>query len=122
MKKVADFVKSATREPSPCAELAATLKKHRALAAKTVEELEMATPILIAAIRHRSGQSRKVEAILWSVWNDSHPVALCDALSGLDTEIAVAALALIAARLYLAGDADYLLRKIIDDSGIQPAG
>ncbi len=45
---------------------------------------------------------------------------LCDALAGLDANLAKAVVALIAARPCLAGDADDLLRKNIQESGSQP--
>jgi len=101
---------------NPIAELAAAIAVHRQLAAFARTELEAATPALIAAIRHGSGQSAKVEAILWSCWNGE----LCDALAGLDANLAEAAVAMVAARAHLAGDADDLLRKIIQQSGSQP--
>ena len=77
---------------------------------------EAATPALIAAIRHGSGQSAKVEAVLWSCWNGD----FCDALAGLDANLAKAVVAMISARAHLAGDADDLLREIIRKSGSQP--
>lgn len=104
----------------PIAELSATIARQRLLAADARAALTAATPSLVAAIRHQSGQSRKVEVLLWSLWNDEHPVSLGDALSGLDSELAVAVLAMIAARAHGGGEADDLLRSIIDQSGSQP--
>ena len=101
---------------NPIAELAAAIAAHRQLATFARASLEAATPALITAIRHGSGQSAKVEAILWSCWNGD----LCDALAGLDANLAKAVVAMIAARAHLAGDADDLLRKIIQQSGSQP--
>ena len=100
----------------PIAELTAAIAARRQLAAYARTNLEAATPALIAAIRHGSGQSAKVEAILWSCWNGH----LCDALAGLDANLAEAAVAMVAARACLAGDADDLLREIIRKSGSQP--
>ena len=100
----------------PIAELAAAIAVHRQLASRARTNLEAATPSLIAAIRHGSGQSAKVEAILWSCWNGD----LCDALTGLDASLAKAVVAMISARAHLAGDADDLLRAIIDAAGSQP--
>jgi hypothetical protein len=40
-------VKSAIHDTDPFSELGATLRGHRALAAQAVEDLEMATPILV---------------------------------------------------------------------------
>ena len=101
---------------SPIAELAAAFAAHRQLAALARTDLEAATPTLVAAIRHGSGQSAKVEAILWSCWNGD----LCDALAGLDASLAKAVVAMVAARAHLAGDADELLKKIIRETGSQP--
>ena len=109
-----------TPDIDPVAELTASIKLGRQLATTARAELEAATPALIAAIRHGSGQSAKLERILWSLWDDDHPVNLCDTLSGLDSKLAQAAVAMIAARAFMAGDADELLRRIIDESGTQP--
>jgi len=49
---------------------------------------------------------------LWSCWNGD----LCDALAGLDANLAAATVAMIAARAHLGGDADCLLRQIIGES------
>lgn len=104
----------------PVAELLAAVALGQQLATKARDELDAATPILIDAIRHGSGQSAKLEQILWSLWNDDHAVNLCDTLAGLDAKIAQAAVAMIAARAHLGGDADDQLRKIIDEIGNQP--
>ena len=101
---------------NPIAELAAAIAAHRQLAGLARTDLEAATPALVAAIRHGSGQSAKVEAILWSCWNGD----LCDALASLDANLAKAVVAMIAARAHLAADADDILRKIIQQSGSQP--
>jgi hypothetical protein len=106
--------------PDPIADLTASIRLSRKLAEQSRTNLIDATPVLIDAIRHRSGQSRKVERILWSLWNDEHPVSLCDALSGLDTTLAAAVVHMIAARAYLGGDADDMLSKIISESGSKP--
>jgi hypothetical protein len=108
------------RPTDPIAELAATLNLGRKLASQARADHEAAVPILVAAIQHRSGQSRKIENLLWSVWSDTHPVNLCSELSGLDSKLAKAVVSMIAARAYLAGDADDLLRAIITESGSQP--
>ncbi len=104
----------------PITELTASIKRQRLLAGQARIDIAAATPTLVTAIRHGSGQSRKIEALLWSLWNDDHPVNLCDTLSGLDTRIAVAVIAMIAARIHLGGDADDILKTIIDESGSQP--
>ena len=102
--------------PDPIAELKAAITLQRTLAVKARGDLEAAAPCLIKAIRHQSGQSAKLETLLWSLWNGQ----LSDALAGLDTNLAVAAVAMISARAFLAGDADCLLRQIIRESGTQP--
>ncbi len=102
------------------ADLADTLKRAQQASIKARADLIAATPILVTAIRNRSGQSFKVEEILWSLWNDENPVNLADALSSLDYDITVAVLTLITARAYLSGDADDLLEEIIKQSGSQP--
>jgi hypothetical protein len=104
----------------PIRELTATITLGRQLAAQARADLETATPILIEAINNGSGQSRKIETILWSLWNDDHQVNLCDSLSGLDPKLARVAVAMIAARAHMAGDADDLLRRIIDESRTNP--
>ena len=105
-----------TTNLKPIAELSAAIARHRKLTDHARPNLEAATPALIAAIRHGSGQSAKVEAILWSCWNGN----LCDALAGLDASLANPVVAMIAARAHLGGDADGLLRRIIQESGSQP--
>ncbi len=100
-------------DPDPLAELTAAVTMGRNLAVQARADLVAATPGLIEAIRHQSGQSRKIEAILWSLWNDQHPVNLCDALAGLDCRLARDAVAMIAGRAHMGGDADDLLRDII---------
>jgi hypothetical protein len=109
-------------EIDPTATLASSIKRKRQLADHARAELIAATPILVNSLRNHSGQSQKIKNILWSVWSDEHPVSLCDTLAGLDTDLAVAVLALIAARAHLDGDADELLRTIINyDLPCKPA-
>jgi hypothetical protein len=107
-------------EIDPIAELTAAVNLGKKLASQSRDGLEAATPILIEAICYHSGQSAKLERILWSLWNDDLAVNLCNALAGLDTKLAQAAVAMIAARAHMGGEADDFLRKIIDDSGSQP--
>ena len=99
----------------PFQELITAISRRRTLAAQACDALTAATPALVEAIRHRSGQSLKIERILWAAWNGE----LCDQLAGLDTDLAQAAVAMIAARAHMTGNADPLLRKIIVDSGSQ---
>ena len=104
--------------PDPIAQLFAAVTLQRTLSVQARADLEAAAPSLIKAIRHQSGQSAKLETILWSVWNGQ----LSDTLAGLDVNLAVAAVAMIAARAFLAGDADCMLCQIISESGTQPPG
>ena len=104
--------------PSPTAELTTAIQLGKRLAKQARADLEASIPLLIAALQHDSGQSRKIKNILWSCWNDDLQINLCCELAGLDSLIAQAALAMIAARAHLSGDADDLLRKIIKRSGI----
>lgn len=106
-------------DPDPIAEFTAAITLGKTLAAKARADLTAATPVLVDALRHQSGQSRKIENLLWSVWNDTHHVNLCSELAGLDTKLARAVMAMISARAHMGGDADELLRKIIEQSGIQ---
>ena len=102
--------------PDPIAQLFAVVTLERTLSVQARGDLKAAAPSIIKAIRHQSGQSAKLESILWSAWNGR----LSDALAGLDVNLAVAAVAMIAARAFLAGDADCLLGQIIRESGTQP--
>lgn len=104
----------------PIAEITAAVNLRRQLATTARANLEAAVPVLIEALRHHSGQSAKVEILLWSVWTDGHLVNLSDCLAGLDACLAQAVVAMISARAYLGGDADDLIRRIIDESGSQP--
>ena len=104
----------------PIAALAASISRQRELATQARADLIAATPTLIDALRHGSGQSRKIENLLWSCWSDTHQVNLCDALAGLDACLAQAVVAMISARTYLGGDADKIIRTIIDKSASLP--
>lgn len=114
------MITAITTNTDPVGELTAAVSLGRQLATTARADLEAATPVLIDALRHHTGQSRKIENLLWSTWNDEHPVSLCDNLSGLDSKLAQAAVAMIVARAHLSGDADELLRTIITESGSQP--
>lgn len=106
--------------PDPVTELTAAIQLGRQLANQARAGLTAATPILIDALRHHSGQSAKIERILWSCWNDEQSVSLCYTLTGLDSRLAQAAVAMIAARAHCGGNADDLLREVITESGSQP--
>ncbi len=97
------------------AELAATLRLSQKLQSQARADFQEAAPILADALAHDSGQSRRVAAVINSLWNGD----LCEYLCGLDTEIAQALVAVIAARAHLQGDADQLLRPLIPSKGTE---
>lgn len=101
-------------------ELHQQIQTSRRLAEESAANLEANIPLLVRAIATKSGQGRRMEGLLWSVWNDEHKVNLCDTLCGLDPDLAQAVIALVAARAHMAGDADGLIRRIIEQSGSQP--
>jgi hypothetical protein len=103
-------------DPAALAELAAAINLQRGLAKRARADLEAAIPILVSAIKNHSGQSLKIESLLWSVWGGE----LCDALAGLDTKLAQTVIAMIAARAHLSGDADGMLYRIIAETGSRP--
>jgi hypothetical protein len=95
---------------------AARAAKERA--EQAAQELERHVPTLSAAVSCESGQGEKTRKILMSIWNGEpgmNEVGLCDAFAGLDQELAEAVLAAIAARLFLGGDADAILRPIVEE-------
>lgn len=95
----------------------AVFRESQAAKLKAQTELFINRPILIDAIRSGTGQGQRVERIIRSVWNGCHQVGLCDDLCGLDHKVSVAVLSLIAARTFMGGDADDLIRDILIASG-----
>ena len=93
------------------------VKSSREASAHAAGALLRHSPVLIKALRTGSGQGEKVSRIIRSVWNGHHKTGLCDDLAGLDHEIGLAVLALIAARIHMGGDADAIIRAILVDSG-----
>jgi hypothetical protein len=107
-----------TQETTDLRAVFATARAARSRAEEARHNLDIHLPILLAAIRTPSGQAAKVRAILKSLWNGEpgmNEIGLCDVLAGLNHELAEAVLAAIAARLFLAGDADALLRPVLDE-------
>lgn len=89
--------------------------RKRQLADQACSQLEAATPLLIHAIR--SGKaSPEIENILCSLWSGE----LCKQLTSLDTDIAGAVLAMIAARVHGGEEADCLLATILYHTGGMP--
>ena len=72
--------------------------------------LKSAVPVLKETVAHHSGQSAKVAAILTSIVDGE----LDDALPNLDSKVAHGVVAMVAVRAYLSGDADSLLRPLIN--------
>ncbi len=94
----------------PIAEISKAIRAHRQLAHQAKADLEAALPVLTEALGHQSGQSAKVAAVLQSCWNGE----LCDHLAGLDAKVAKSVVAMIAARAHCGGDADSLLRPLLN--------
>ena len=88
----------------------------RAFADPARADYKSALPILRETLAHRSGQSDKVERILQSIMDGE----LCDALSGLVPDAAQCVLAMIGIRAHLGGDADDLLRPLLNPKEGQP--
>ena len=97
-----------------------SIRRSRTLADAAGESLKANCSVLVTAIRSGGGQGRRVEELLWSAWNGDYKTGLCDSLTGLDSAIAEAVIAMLAARAHMGGDADNLLRQLIDASGSEP--
>lgn len=91
------------------ADLHASIRLAETLADEAKAGFENAVPILKNALAHDSGQSQRVATIIQSLWNGELGENLC----GLDTILANALVAAIAARAYLGGDADDLLAPLV---------
>lgn len=81
--------------------------------------LERSAPLLIETLsRHWStGQGTRVRHILWSLYTCSHLINLGDSCSGLDTRLAKALAAAVAARMILGPEVEPILREILQTSG-----
>lgn len=81
--------------------------------------LEQATPLLIESLsRHWStGQGTRVRHIFWSLYTCSHTINLGESCSGLDTRLAKALAAAVAARMILGPEVEPILREILQTSG-----
>ena len=55
---------------------------------EALARLDESLPVLVAALRHDSGQSAWVRQIVWSLYTCSHLVPLGTVCSGLDTALA----------------------------------
>ena len=89
--------------------------RRRELAEQARAKLEAATQTLIMAIRYGEA-STEIENLLVSLWSGS----LHRDLTHLDTDIAEAAMAMIAARAFMGEDADCLLVRIINETDTRP--
>jgi hypothetical protein len=74
-------------------------------------------PVLVEAMRHQSGQAEKVRQIVWSLYTGSHLVPLGHACSGLDTKVAEAVAAVIAARLLAGAEIEEKLGILMKAAG-----
>jgi hypothetical protein len=90
----------------------ATIAVYAQLSSETEAEFQAAMPVIKETLGHRSGQSYKVAAILTSLSEGK----LGDALAPLhlDPEVARGVVAMIGARAFLSGDADSLLRPLLN--------
>lgn len=98
-------------DTNPIAEITKAVRFHRQLADQAKADLQAALPVLTEILSHQSGKSAKVAAILQSVWNGE----LCDNFACLDTKVAKAVVAMMAARAHCGGDADPLLATLIKE-------
>ena len=73
-------------------------------------EIELALLVIEEILRDKSIQSTKVANVLKSCWNGELRANLAD----LDGKVAVAVVVMIAMRARLAGDADSLLRRLLN--------
>jgi hypothetical protein len=92
-------------------EIFAVARRAKQRAERAAQELQQHLPTLSAAVGSESGQGAKTRQILRSLWNGE----LCDTLAGLDHELGEAIIAAISARLFMSGDADNLLRPVIEE-------
>ena len=89
--------------------------RRRELAEQTRAKLEAASPALINAIRCEK-TSLELQNLLASIWGGQ----LCVQLTSLDSDIAEAVVAMIAARAFLGDDADYLFLEILNETDTRP--
>lgn len=90
----------------------ATIAVYAHLSSETEAEFQAALPCIKETLGHRSGQSFKVAAILTSLSEGKLGEALAPLPS--DPEVARGVVAMIAARAFLSGDADSLLRPLLN--------
>lgn len=95
------------------------LRESRQRAQAAMAALEAVTPFLVETLKHHwsTGQGTRLRHVIWSLYTCSHLVNLGDACSGLDTELAHAMGAVIAARLALGPEVENQLRYILETSG-----
>lgn len=127
MKKITITVEIETEEQrardreEALASLAAAIAKSNRRRTATRELAIAAIQPLSRAIASGGGQGRRIAAMVWSLWNGVNKVGLCDVLCGLDAELQDALLAIIRDRMARSGDADEVLRVILQDSGAMAA-
>ena len=89
--------------------------RRRELAEQARAKLEAASPALINAIRCGT-TSLELQNLLASIWGGQ----LCVQLTSLDSDVAEAVVAMIAARAFLGDDADYLFLEIMTETDSSP--
>lgn len=102
---------------SALAEFQSMMREGLNMEKKAYAALEAAIPEIVAVIQMRCGSSYRLARLVWSCWNGQNLVGLCNDLSGFDIKNQRNVLALLNARLVLGGNADKLIRAILEKSG-----
>jgi len=123
--KIEIHIQTPEEERAAVAAITSAIHADRDRRKASKEGAEEHLPRLLAAMRMNSGQGVRITKIVWSLWNGSNQVGLCDVLCGLDGPLQDALLALIRIRMSLGGDADNVLRYLLTESGemgVNPEG
>lgn len=94
-------------------------REGRQRAIQVAAAFEQVVPLLTETLTFHwgTGQGTRVRHVLWSLYTCSHAINLGDACSGLDSRIAEALLAAVAARLILGAEIEPVLGEILRISG-----
>ena len=106
-------VGSQVKPDDSVAEPSAAIRPQRQLADQAMDNFVAALPILSETLA--SGESAKLAILLESCWSGE----LCNNLASLDPKVASAIIAMIAARAHCGGEADLLLRHLINRVEVQ---
>lgn len=82
----------------------------------TEAHFQNAKPVLVAALKGGGGTSEFIRALVWSIYNGRENVNMLS-LCSLDNDHASAVIALIHLRVARRGEAETLLRDLLDESG-----